>query len=530
MSCRRPTNSSCDVPRDLLSRAYMMPAHWPFDAFPLVMELSTPGACDLYGNPNVCCQMTDAEDNSIEGHVREAITSVLHGCHRRKCRALDLGANNGWFSIMMLQQGASVIAVEPQADLARAMQETAKLNCVDPRRFRVYTARACAALSKGPRPLQRHRRRSFSDCMAPERVTNCSTAGWRLGGGKPLLHRLYGKRCAAKLGLPTEIGGVSLAALLLGDGPGGASSGASGGSGSSGSSAIGGGTLIEDGDGSHGLPGWILSLPRMHVDFIKMDADGPEGSWLEEIDALMSHDKLSVGAIAVEASFVRPALFQRLQNVHGFHFYRFDSVDARRLITRDGWDAFSPPGTYARIDRFDQHPQRRAAATFISRFSPTNLMKMSQYLTTKEEKNVVLGGGGHGQQAHGIGDARNASSLPAYRASLEDEVLSLRAVRHAFRARPGLSLQQWADLLQPIQNAGYASHPFSWLLTSQPLTPSVGSMPKFMRLSPEYKAAKRAGHLQTRDHADPSANMTDDAIAEEDGVSRGLWKRLAKGK
>ena len=134
-----------------------------------------------------------------------------------------------------------------------------------------------------------------------------------------------------------------MAELLLGGGPDG-----------------GGGSLTGRGpisDVGSGLPSWILSRPRVHVDFIKMDADGPEGSWLEEVDALMTHNKLSVGGIAVEASFVRPALFQRLQSVHGFFFYRFDSVDARRLITRDGWDAFSPPGTYERIDRFDDHPQ-----------------------------------------------------------------------------------------------------------------------------------------------------------------------------
>ena len=41
-------------------------------------------------------------------------------CGRRKCRSLDLGANNGWMTAYMLQLGSHVVAVEPSVDFAWA--------------------------------------------------------------------------------------------------------------------------------------------------------------------------------------------------------------------------------------------------------------------------------------------------------------------------------------------------------------------------------------------------------------------------
>lgn len=59
--------------------------------------------------------------------VREVVASFLVGCHaRRSCRALDLGANNGWVTSRMLALGANVTAVEPQPDFARALVESAQ--------------------------------------------------------------------------------------------------------------------------------------------------------------------------------------------------------------------------------------------------------------------------------------------------------------------------------------------------------------------------------------------------------------------
>ncbi len=100
--------------------------------------------------------------------MREAIASLLpRSCARRpsghECHALDLGANNGWFTSMLLQLGARVTAVEPQPDLARAARETAELNCWADR-LTMVNAKACANTSADTRSASRRPR---VPCMGP---------------------------------------------------------------------------------------------------------------------------------------------------------------------------------------------------------------------------------------------------------------------------------------------------------------------------------------------------------------------------
>ena len=66
---------------------------------------------------------------------------------------------------------------------------------------------------------------------------------------------------------------------------------------------------------------------------------GPEGTWLVEIEELLSRGVLSIETIVFEASRVDPRTLQRLQVRHGYDFYRLDEHDYRRLITSEGWDA-----------------------------------------------------------------------------------------------------------------------------------------------------------------------------------------------
>lgn len=202
----------CDAPgSNSHNRSYTVAANYPFAPFELVME-TMPGTCDLYSYRarNFCCGMQTAATASAhtESHVRDALASLLggQGCHTRPasrlCRAVDLGANNGWNTLMMLQLGASVVAVEPQPDLARALRESIELNCWSGR-GKVINAMACAP----PCPTQRL---DFK---------NCENRGWRYGNmyGPSQLQKQHANAgdCAAAQGLPESVGGVALSTVLL---------------------------------------------------------------------------------------------------------------------------------------------------------------------------------------------------------------------------------------------------------------------------------------------------------------------------
>ena len=140
-----PPRAPCVRNATLLARSYPMPARFPFGTpFRLVME-TVPRSCDLYDGVQVemsngssfrsiCELFSDGVLMQPEVHSRQIIASFLGDCHMRAtpCRAVDLGANNGWLSGMMLALGVTdLISVEPQPDLARALNETVRLNCWD---------------------------------------------------------------------------------------------------------------------------------------------------------------------------------------------------------------------------------------------------------------------------------------------------------------------------------------------------------------------------------------------------------------
>jgi FkbM family methyltransferase len=188
---------------ELLSRSYEVRARWPFDAFHLVTEFA-PGTCDLYSYKArwFCCQLTTRKSSEPERHVTQAIASFLAHCLRRTCRSLDLGANNGWMSSLMLQLGSHVLSVEPAPDFARAIRETAALNCWQARAV-VMNGRACAAAA-GP------------GCLAPEQQFRCDGNGWRWGNtnGPSQNAVKYGSQCSTVHGLPTEVMGWPLSQLI----------------------------------------------------------------------------------------------------------------------------------------------------------------------------------------------------------------------------------------------------------------------------------------------------------------------------
>ena len=81
-----------------------------------------------------------------------------------------------------------------------------------------------------------------------------------------------------------------------------------------------------------------------------MDADGPEGGWLRVIAKLVSTRRLKVAALIVEGSHLEATTMVHLQQL-GYHAWRLDASDGRRYLTRTGWDAYSPAGTLAPLDR-----------------------------------------------------------------------------------------------------------------------------------------------------------------------------------
>ena len=70
-----------------------------------------------------------------------------------------------------------------------------------------------------------------------------------------------------------------------------------------------------------------------------MDADGPEGGWLRELDGLLTAGHLGVRTMIIEGSDLDPRLMRRFQTVHGYMALRLDAEDGRRWISEDGWDA-----------------------------------------------------------------------------------------------------------------------------------------------------------------------------------------------
>ena len=381
-------------PDSLRNRSYTMPPRWPLDTFQLIMESASGGegssnrsqTCNLYRNSRPCCDLQEWPEVVVEPPVRESIISFLAGCalrpkHRPPCRAADLGANNGWMSMIMLALGAHVVSVEPASDFAMAVSESAHLNCFADRSV-VLNAFACAVPDHGPRSCMRSRR---------------AWTGYRAGGPPiglrdrlkethgVLLELILTRNLAALPRTRNALTGV-LEPLT---------------------------TIPAD-----ALPLHNLMAPP-HWDLIKMDSDGPEGSWLRLVERLISQRKLTVGTLTIEGNNVDGETMQLFQAAHGYAVYRLEMGDRRRWITSDGWDAHSPSGTMATL----RPPQPRD--------------------------------------------------------TLETEVFSLRAMRHLFRVADNITLSGWRTLLGPIAGLKGASRAgrriastgdkavHHWLLTSE---------------------------------------------------------------
>lgn len=366
------------------ARSYTLQPRWPFDAWHLVMEME-PGTCDLYNRKvrSFCCKLAN-ENKEPERHIREAIASFLADCGRRKCRSLDLGANNGWMTAYMLQLGSHVVAVEPSVDFAWAMRQTAKLNCGWEPRLEVVNARACGRLG---------RPQAVAQCFKASNASRCGADGWRYGNtyGEPQLLRRLGPGCLAALGYQANytVRGVALEELLL------------------------------QAAGTTGV-----------IDLIKMDADGPEGMWMQEIEELVRQRRLKVRHIIVEGHGLSPEVMRRFQSEHSYTVLRLDEHDGRRFILPTGWDEWSAPGQIERLDRFAA--EHRDSDSLFQLSSPRFRLE-------------------NGTRVLPAADGKS-------RLELEEELFSIRAMRHVFRVRPQMTLQGWVTLLNPMVYHGYQLH------------------------------------------------------------------------
>lgn len=102
------------------------PHFYPFPEFNMVVG-KTDTSCEFVAS--TCEDFSAGRTGYPEGFVRETIASFLVPCLQRPCLALDLGSNVGYVSSYMLALGAKVVSVEPQLDLARTLESTARVNC-----------------------------------------------------------------------------------------------------------------------------------------------------------------------------------------------------------------------------------------------------------------------------------------------------------------------------------------------------------------------------------------------------------------
>lgn len=85
----------------------------------------------------------------------------------------------------------------------------------------------------------------------------------------------------------------------------------------------------------------VLLMRGNHIHFIKMDADGPEGSWLRRIDQLITEKKVIIDTMVIEAHDCSAELVQRFQQVHGYHTYLLDMHIDQRFLNAKGIDVYS---------------------------------------------------------------------------------------------------------------------------------------------------------------------------------------------
>ena len=134
------------------------------------------------------------------------------------------------------------------------------------------------------------------------------------------------------------------------------------------------------------------------------------------------------GAAGDEAASTGVDVPHHFQARHQFDLYRLDVFDKRRWLLPTGWDAFSPPGTIARLDR-------------------------------------VRG--------------------PLARDAVEQELLAVRGMRRIFRVKRNLTAAEWRLVKKPVYNVNpQTKRPFTWarvdlLLVhrSLPLLAAGGALP-----------------------------------------------------
>ena len=119
------------------------------------------------------------------------------------------------------------------------------------------------------------------------------------------------------------------------------------------------------------------STPPMYT-FFKIDVDGPEGQWLEQLEILIAAGRLRVQTIVIECHSCDPRVLQLLQRNHGYSVYLLDMHIDRKFLDARG------------VNVFGHDPS----------------LKFPEYL---------------------------------------EELYSIRFMRHVYRFKPGLTLEQWTD-------------------------------------------------------------------------------------
>jgi len=107
--------------------------------------------CELIGNLP-CSAVAAGKLFLPEWFVLEAVGSFLVPCLYRHCTVFDLGANLGFVTAYMASLGAHVTAIEPQPNLASALQRTVVNNCWQQR---VHVHNAFISLSAKDKGKQR---------------------------------------------------------------------------------------------------------------------------------------------------------------------------------------------------------------------------------------------------------------------------------------------------------------------------------------------------------------------------------------
>ncbi|KAJ3132676.1 hypothetical protein HDU90_006728 [Geranomyces variabilis] len=122
-------------PAEWKTFTYPLPTYFGLPSIPIVLE-SESGTCNYFEvkgfpRPNVCDLLSTKQHYEPDPHVREILSSLLWDCHFRKCYAIDVGANVGYFAAWMASLGAEVTAIEPQVVLHQALVRTAAVNCLN---------------------------------------------------------------------------------------------------------------------------------------------------------------------------------------------------------------------------------------------------------------------------------------------------------------------------------------------------------------------------------------------------------------